>query len=84
MKMSKLCDVELRYETLVSIEHEPGWQLYGRMEGKLAGERLNGSLSLTNIAAKRPDNVNQPTLRGILTTTDGATIWVEFDGIATL
>jgi hypothetical protein len=39
---------------------------------------------LTNLASRRPDNVNLPTLRGVLTTDDGAAIWIELDGIATL
>ncbi len=32
----------------------------------------------------RPDNVNLPTLRGLLTTDDDAAVWVELDGLATL
>ena len=54
------------------------------MDGTLRGEGLSGALRLTNLAARRPDNVNLPTLRGVLRTNDGATIWVELDGIATL
>jgi hypothetical protein len=43
-----------------------------------------GDVRLTNLAVRRPDNVNLPTLRGVLTTDDGAAVWVELDGIATL
>jgi hypothetical protein len=61
-----------------------GGQLYGTMEGSLVGDRLRGALKLTNLAPRRADNVNLPTLRGLLRTDDGATAWVELDGIATL
>lgn len=84
MKLSKLCDLELRYTSLQSVDYESGGQLYGTMEGTAVGERLAGSLHLTNLAVRRPDNVNLPTLRGLLTTHDGATVWLELDGIATL
>jgi hypothetical protein len=39
---------------------------------------------LTNFAPLRADGVNLPTLRGVLTTGDEATFWVEPDGAATL
>jgi hypothetical protein len=79
-----LADVQLRYATLESVDYGAGGQIYGTMEGRLEGERLSGEIRLTNLAPRRPDNVNMPTLRGILTTDDGASIWVELDGIATL
>ncbi len=84
MNVSKLCDVELRYTALESLDYDAGGQLYGTMDGRLAGARLSGAVRLTNLAARRPDNVNLPTLRGVLTTDDGAAIWIELDGIATL
>jgi hypothetical protein len=84
VKLSKLCDLELRYTSLQSVDYESGGQLYRTMEGTAVGERLAGSLHLTNLAVRRPDNVNLPTLRGLLTTADGATVWLELDGIATL
>jgi hypothetical protein len=54
------------------------------MDGSVIGERLRGTLRLTNLAPRRADNVNLPTLRGILTTDDGAQAWVEMDGLAVL
>ena len=74
----------LTYKSLDSIDYSAGGQLYGVMEGSLTGERLRGDLHLTNLAARRPDNVNLPTLRGVLTTLDEAEVWVELDGIAML
>ena len=80
----ELCQVQLTYTGLESMDYDSGGQLYGTMEGSLSGERLNGSLRLTNLAPRRADNVNLPALRGVLTTSDGAKVWVELDGIATL
>lgn len=54
------------------------------MEGRLSGDRVSGMLHLTNLAHRRADNVNVPTLRGVLATDDGAKVWVELDGVATL
>ncbi len=84
MDLVELCEVELTYTDLEALDYGSGGQLYGTMVGTLSGERLSGSLRVTNLAARREDNVNLPTLRGILTTDDGADIWVELDGVATL
>jgi hypothetical protein len=84
MELVELSDVDLTYVTLESVDYDAGGQLYGTMEGSLRGERLSGTLGLTNLASRRTDNVNMPTLRGTLDTDDGARVWVELDGIATL
>ena len=84
MELVELGQVELKYTALESLDYGAGGQLYGTMEGRLAGERLSGVVRLTNLAPRRADNVNLPTLRGVLTTEDGAEVWVELDGIATL
>jgi uncharacterized protein DUF3237 len=84
MQLAELARVDLTYTTLESMDYESGGQLYGTMDGSLTGDRLSGKVRLTNLAARRSDNVNLPTLRGILTTDDGAPIWVEMDGVATL
>src|SRR5918999_229561 len=84
MDISSLAAVELTYTAMESLEYPSGGQLYGTMEGSLVGDRLSGTLRLTNLAPRRPDNVNLPTLRGVLTTEDGARAWVELDGLATL
>jgi hypothetical protein len=84
MNLVPLADLELRYTSLTSVGYGAGGQLYGTMEGRLKGEELRGNLQLTNLASMRPDNVNLPTLRGLLTTDDGASIYVEMNGIATL
>lgn len=84
MQLTPLCDVELRYTALESLDYGAGGQFYGTMEGTVTGETLRGTLRLTNLAPRRPDNVNLPTLRGLLTTEDGAVAYVEMNGIATL
>lgn len=84
LELVELSEAELTYTALESLDYDPGGQLYGTMEGSLSGERLSGTVHLTNLAPRRPDNANLPTLRGILTTGDGAQVWVELDGIATL
>ena len=84
MEIVELASVQLTYTSLESLDYGAGGQLYGTMDGSVRGERLNGRLRLTNLASRRPDNVNLPTLRGILTSDDGASVWVEIDGIATL
>lgn len=84
MELIPLGDVELQYTSLDSLDYGLGGQLYGTMEGTLKGEDLSGDLRLTNLAPRRADNVNLPTLRGVLTTSDRAVIYVELDGVATL
>ena len=84
MNLVPLGDVELKYASLDALDYGAGGQLYGTMEGWLRGEEVRGELRLTNLAARRPDNVNLPTLRGVLATDDGAAIYVELNGIATL
>ena len=84
MNLVPLADVELQYTSLESVDYGAGGQIYGTMEGRLNGEELSGNVHLTNLAPRRPDNVNLPALRGLLTTDDGASIYVEMNGIATL
>ncbi|HUF11597.1 MAG TPA: DUF3237 family protein [Longimicrobiales bacterium] len=84
MRLIELCNVELRYTSLELLDYGSGGQIYGTMEGTVSGERLRGRLSLTNLAERRPDNVNVPTLRGLLETDDGAKLYVELNGLAQL
>ena len=84
MDLIHIADFELTYTTLLSLDFGAGGQIYGTMDGTLAGDELRGELHLTNLATRRPDNVNLPTLRGLLKTDDGADVYVEMNGIATL
>ena len=84
MELVALGEVALSYTSLDSVDYGSDGQLYGTMDGRLEGDRVSGELRLTNLAPRRVDNVNLPTLRGILTTDDQAIVWVELDGVATL
>ena len=84
MELIEFGELKLTYTALEMIDYGSGGQIYGTMEGTITGERVNGALRLTNLAARRADNVNLPTLRGVMTTDDGAAVWVEIDGVATL
>jgi hypothetical protein len=76
MELVPLGELELTYTSLESFDFGADGQLYGTMEGSLTGDRLNGKLQLTNLAPRRADNANLPTLRGLMTTDDGASVWV--------
>jgi len=84
MELAELGEVALTYTSLHSLDYGSDGQLYGTLDGRLVGDRLSGELRLTNLAPRRADNVNLPTLRGLLTTDDDAIVWVECDGVATL
>lgn len=84
MELIEFGELQLTYTALEMIDYGSGGQIYGTMEGSVTGERVSGTLRLTNLAARRADDVNLPTLRGIMTTDDGAAVWIEIDGVATL
>ena len=84
MELVELGTLELTYRFLERIDYAAGGQFYGVLEGALSGDRLSGALHLTNLAQRRPDGVNTPTMRGILTTDDGDQVWVMLDGLAIL
>ena len=83
-ELGELEELEMTYQTLDVVEYDVGRQFYGTLTGSISGDRLAGDLNVTNLAVGRPDEVNTPTIRGTLKTRDGAAIWVEIDGIATL
>ena len=84
MELVELADCQMTYRTLELLDYGAGGQIYGTLDGSVTGPRLTADLEVTNLAARRPDNVNMPALRGLLRTKDGAAIWVELDGISVL
>ena len=84
MEFIPLGDMNLTYvgPSLDFVDYGVGGQYYATMEGRWRSDRLSGKLRLTNIAQKRPDNVNTPTLRGVMQTDDGATMFVEMNGLS--
>ena len=86
MHLTPLGEIALTYvgPGLDFVEFGAGGQYYANMQGNWTGDRIVGRLRLTNTPAKRPDNINVPTIRGILDTADGAKIFVEMNGLAQL
>jgi len=84
VELTELAVVELTYLDVASLGHAPGGQFYGTVEGSVTGPRLAGNLRLTNLASARPDSISTPAMRGVLTTEDRASVWVELDGLAML
>ena len=85
MNFTPLGDIDLTYLPGVTlVDYRIGGQYYGDMEGTWHGDRISGKLRLTNIAQKRADNVNTPTLRGVLETEEGATMFIEMNGLSIL
>ncbi len=84
MRLKPLGEMDFVYvgPVLSFVDYGAGGQYYAAMEGAWRSDRISGKLRLTNVAQKRPDEINVPTLRGILETDDGATIFVEADGLS--
>ena len=83
MNFTPLGEMDLTYVPGTAfVDYGIGGQYYGAMEGTWHGGRIGGKVRLTNVAQKRPDNVNTPTLRGVLETADGATMFVEMNGLS--
>lgn len=83
MKLTPLGEMDLVYVgPMAFVDYGVGGQYYADMEGTWRSDRISGKLRLTNIAQKRVDNINTPTLRGVLETVDGATMFVEMNGLS--
>jgi len=84
MRFTPLGEMDLLYvgPSLDFVDYGAGGQFYSAMEGEWHSDRITGRLRLTNIAQKRVDNVNTPTLRGVMETADGAAFFVEMDGLS--
>jgi Protein of unknown function (DUF3237) len=84
MNLIPLCEMEMHYTWMDYVDYGVGGQYVGTLEGTVNGDRLQGTLKSVNVPARRPDNVNCPAFRGIISTHDGAKIYFEFNGIALL
>lgn len=82
MNLIHLCDGEFEYTRLALLDYEAGGQIYATLEGSINGDRLAGDIHLTNLGTMRTDNVNMPAHRGVLSTHDGAKVFVTIDGMA--
>ena len=81
MELKRWGRMDLKYEWMDFVDYGVGGQYTGLITGKFEADRLSGSLRLVNIPANRPDNVNTTTVRGTLTTADGARVFLEMNGI---
>jgi len=82
MNLNPLFEIEMHYTWMEYVGYAVGGQYVGTCEGTVTGERINGTLKAVNVPARRPDNVNCPAFRGVITTEDGAKIYFEFNGVA--
>ncbi|MGI0129124.1 MAG: hypothetical protein ACREEC_03075 [Thermoplasmata archaeon] len=83
MRLEKLGKVELTYTDVDDeLPYEEGGQVYGILTGTLEAGELRGTIHATNLARQRPDRAFTPTLRGVLTTPEGARLFFTMDGIS--
>ena len=82
MNFTPIGEMDLTYVSIEFVDFGIGGQYHGTMEGEMRTERVSGRVKLTNIAQKRSDNVNTPTLRGVLETDDDARVFVEMNGLS--
>jgi hypothetical protein len=85
MRLEKLGKIELTYTDVDDeLTYAEGGHVYGILKGTLEAGDLSGTLHVTNITRQRPDGAFTPTLRGMLTTPEGAKVFVTIDGISIL
>lgn len=84
MKLTPICEMQMRYTWIDYVDFGIGGQYVGTLEGTVTGDRVRGTVKSVNVPARRPDNVNCPAFRGIIYTDDEAKIYFEFNGIALL
>ncbi|AGC43733.1 hypothetical protein MYSTI_02417 [Myxococcus stipitatus DSM 14675] len=84
MRLTALAEFELSYTWMEYLDFAPGGQYLAIVDGAFTGERLAGEVRFLNVPVKRPDNVNMPALKGVLTTSSGAKVFVEMAGVSLL
>lgn len=84
MRLEPLCEMDLRYTWIEFVDFGAGGQYVGAIEGPVRGDQISGFVKFVNVPPKRPDNVNGPAFRGVLTTDDNVKIYIELNGIALL
>jgi hypothetical protein len=83
MRLDELCVLELRYTTdfhYVSPYEGQSGKGWGLGEGTAAGDRLNGTLVWSNHPTGRGDGAMQPAARGVITTSEDASVMFDFSG----
>jgi len=82
MKLEELGKLTLAYTHIKVVDYGADGQAYGELQGSIEGPDLKGELKVTNLAPRRTDGAFAPTIRGLLTTPEGASIFVTLDGIS--
>ena len=82
MQLQFFGDLDVRYTRLEYVDFGAGGQYVGVLQGTFKGQRLSGDVFLINSPPKRPDNVNLPTISGVLTTAEGAKVFMQLNGIS--
>lgn len=83
MRLEHLCDMELISEDRPILVRPDGGEegtVYGQGTGRVAGERMRGTLRWTNSAHRRSDGAMLPVMRGAITTERGTTILFSMRG----
>lgn len=84
MKLTTLADFELSYTWMEFLDFGNGGQYLAIVDGSFTGDQLAGAVRFLNVPVKRPDNVNLPALRGVLTTQSGSKVYLEMNGVSLL
>lgn len=83
MQLNRLCAMDLEYTDNFHLarpygnESGLGW---GVGRGTVAGERLAGAVQWSNQPWRRGDGVMLPDVRGLITTPEGAEVFVDLTG----
>lgn len=83
MRLERLCSMDWRYTSdfhlLRPYEGESGLG-WGLGDGTVTGERLAGTAQWSNHPSRRGDGAMLPNVRGVITTSDGAEVFVDLTG----
>lgn len=66
MKLPPICEMQLHYTWIDYVAYGVGGQYVGTLEGTATGDRLRGTVKSVNVSTRRPDNVNCPAFRGLI------------------
>lgn len=84
MRLEYLCDFAGTFtRPPAQVRLGSGGEAVGFSEGeaRFSGERLNGEARWANFPSRRADGAMRPDMRGVITTSDGASIFFTFSGL---
>lgn len=83
MRLERLCAMDWRYTTDFHLLRPYGGEsglAWGLGDGTVTGERLAGTAQWSNQPSRRGDGAMLPNARGVVTTSDGAEVFVDLTG----